>query len=674
MKRYGLVLLLVPALVGGQEIRRTEYGVPHILAANYREMGIGLAYAMAEDYGTRVIMSMLRARGEMGLTFGRDSMATDFGAALDRDRVRETYHLLAQDTRDVYEGFAEGINIYIRSHPDKVPAWAKPIFHGHDVAAMDIGGSSVTAAQRIVLRQLARDSATRDPDEGSNAWAFAPSRTKSGRAILLRNPHLQWNAGYWEAHVTIPGQLNFYGDFRIGGPFAVVGGFNEYLGFATTNNQTDTDEIYALDVDPNKPDHYIFDGVSIPLTKKDVTVLDVTQTFWYTPLGAVAHRTPTKIYVVRGAVDAEFRPGQEFLRMMQAKSLAEWKAALAMRARPTSNFTYADRAGNILYIWNGSVPKLPHAPGGDSMAIPAKRSADVWNELIAFDSLPQTLNPKGGYVHNENNAPYYANLNAILDTLKYRPNVERPHFSLRAQNGARLVHKTKKLSLEDVVKLKHDYSMLLADRVKGDLLKAARATNDPALQPAIDVLTKWDNTVAPESRGGLLFETWWRRYQGQTRDSAFAQPWTQARLTETPRGLGKPDVAVEALRWAVGETQRRWGALDVAWGDVHRVRMGNVDVPVGGCTGAYGCFRVLSYQEQPDGKRAASTGDGWVLAVEFTNTPRAYSVLAYGQSNDPASPHHADQAEMFAKGQMKRVAFTEEDIRKTLLRTYRPGQ
>src|SRR5690606_30163960 len=91
-------------------------------------------------------------------------------------------------------------------------------------------------------------------EEGSNAWAFAPSRTRSGKAILLRNPHLDWTAGYYEAHITVPGELNFYGDFRIGGPFTIIGGFNEYLGWATTNNDPDTDEIYALDVDPARPD------------------------------------------------------------------------------------------------------------------------------------------------------------------------------------------------------------------------------------------------------------------------------------------------------------------------------------------------------------------------------------------------------------------------------------
>ena len=31
---------------------------------------------------------------------------------------------------------------------------------------------------------------------------------------------------------------------------------------------------------------------------------------------------------------------------MRASSLAEWKEAMKIRARVTSNFTYADRAGN----------------------------------------------------------------------------------------------------------------------------------------------------------------------------------------------------------------------------------------------------------------------------------------------------------------------------------------
>ena len=115
----------------------------------------------------------------------------------------------------------------------------------------------------------------------------------------------------------------------------------------------------------------------------------------------------------------------------------------------------------------------------------------------------------------------------------------------------------------------------------------------------------------------------------------------------------------------------RW---DVAWGDVHRVRRGNVDVAVGGCSGAMGCFRVLTFARDPDGKLAANGGDGWVLAVEFGVIPRAYSVLAYGESQDPASPWHADQAEMFARGQLKRVVFSPIDVDRQAVTRYRPGE
>jgi acyl-homoserine lactone acylase PvdQ len=78
-------------------------------------------------------------------------------------------------------------------------------------------------------------------------------------------------------------------------------------------------------------------------------------------------------------------------------------------------------------------------------------------------------------------------------------------------------------------------------------------------------------------------------------------------------------------------------------------------------------------KEEESGKQVASRGDGWILAVELSDPPRAYSVLAYGQSSREESPHHDDQAELFARNQLKKVAFTEDEIRAQLLRKYRPG-
>lgn len=675
----------------GPTIRRTEYGVPHIVASDFRGIGIGLGYAMTEDYGERVVKSLLREKGWMSRTFGRDSVAGDFAAALTQQRVQETYHLLDADTRAMYEGYAEGVNRYIRAHSDKLPPWAKPIFTGHDVAAGDIGSASIAAAQRLVLRRLNPDSArarsgnddeAAPNEDGSNAWAFGPSRTTSGRAILLRNPHLAWTAGYWEAHVTVPGKLDFYGDFRIGSAFAVVAGFNKDLGWATTNNAPDLDEVYELDLDPAAADHYLFDGVSVPIRMQTATVEFSTPTgmqsqsrqFMTTPLGPVVHKTATKLYIVRAGPDGEYRAGAQFLAMMRARNLAEWKQALAMRARATSNLTYADRAGNILTIWMAALPRIPHRATGDSLFTHASTSADIWTSLLPLEQLPQTLNPKGGYVHNENDAPHYANLNALLDTARFPDNVERGPLGLRSQHALQLIGTPRKFSLEDVVKTKHSMRMLLADRVKPDLLAAIRTAPASAqLSEAQRVLRAWDNTVAAPSKGGVLFETWWRRYAALARDSAYAEPWARTKLTTTPRGLGKPALALSALQWAVDTVVARYGAADVAWGDVHRVRRGAVDVPVGGCSGVLGCFRVLQYEQAADGTLVANGGDGWVLAVEFGATvPRAFSVLAYGESADSTSVNFADQAAMFAKGVFKPVWWREVDVKKHTQREYTP--
>src|SRR5680860_1452575 len=60
------------------EVRRTSYGVPHILAGNVEAAGYGMGYVQMEDYGPRVVHGLIRARGELGLHFGRDSIASDF--------------------------------------------------------------------------------------------------------------------------------------------------------------------------------------------------------------------------------------------------------------------------------------------------------------------------------------------------------------------------------------------------------------------------------------------------------------------------------------------------------------------------------------------------------------------------------------------------------------------
>jgi acyl-homoserine-lactone acylase len=543
--------------------------------------------------------------------------------------------------------------------------------------------------RRSLERLLKRLPEAPPSERGSNAWALAPSRTRSGKAILLRNPHLDWDAGYYEAHLTIAGAIDFYGDFRIGGPFQTIGGFNARLGWSTTNNAVDGDEVYALTVDRARPEHVLFDGASIPLRRETITIAykdrdglaEESRELLSTSIGPVVLRTNDQVFVWKYAGAGDWRLGEMWLRMMRAHNLAEWKDALRMLAKPSSNFTYADADGNIFYVWYGQMPVRPHAAVDDTLAPHVTTSPQVWTRLVPFDSLPQLLNPKGGYVHNENDTFHYTNLNEILSASVF-PAFPSPRLGLRTQLALELIGGKDKLSLEDVVRRKHDLRMLLADRVKPELLAALKAANgSEEVVAAAELLALWDNTVSPQSRGGVLFDLWWTRYsevmpaaRGAEREALlYRRPWTADDPLRTPQGLASPERAVAAFAWAVKEAKQRFGAWDVAWGDVHRIRRGDVDIAVGGCPGGLGCFRVLWFSEALDGKRVVSGGDGWVLAVEFGAVPRAYSVLGYGESAKPSSQHHADQVAMFARGELKVVAFTQRDVDQQAVRRYHPG-
>ena len=679
------------------EIRRTAHGVPHILAKDLGAMGYGLAWAQLEDHGERIALNLVRARGELAKVYGRDSLESDFTFRPMHARAVATWDSLGTDVRAVMAGWAAAVNRWIETHPEEFPNWPLAPFTPQDAAAL-WGDETVDVAagefRRAHTRRRARADSVGKDNIGSNAWAFGPRKTRSGRAILLRNPHLGWSdlwfGNYYEAHVTVPGIINFYGDFRVGFPLYFNGGFNDRLGWATTNNAPDLEEVYALDVDPARPDHVMLDGASMPLERVAVTAewrngpgySSESREAWLTPVGPVVERGEGKVYVLKSPGWGEYRKAEQFLRMMRAGSLAEWKDALRLRAHTESNLTYADREGNVFYVWNAALPRRPHPSGGDTAAVPVHATGEMWSELYPLESLPQVLNPPSGYLQNANDPFHFTNLESPIDSSRFPPpDFPGPSLSLRSQLSLLLVTEQPKVTLDDVVRLKHSTRMLAGERFADDLIAAVRATSPSGdVAEALALVEAWDRTASPGARGAVLFDEWYRQYlRGSGRNSseraraAFAKPWSPAAPLTTPDGLADPARAAATFAKVVEETKAAYGRLDLAWGDLSRMRRGPVDVPIGGCNGSSGCFRVLFHRPIGDGRFEVAGGDGWVLAVEFgKDGPRARSVLAYGQSSRPDSPWYSDQAAMFARGELKKVAFSEGEIAGQLVRRYRP--
>jgi acyl-homoserine-lactone acylase len=64
-----------------------------------------------------------------------------------------------------------------------------------------------------------------------------------------------------------------------------------------------------------------------------------------------------------------------------------------------------------------------------------------------------------------------------------------------------------------------------------------------------------------------------------------------------------------------------------------------------------------------EGGYQVTYGTSFLMAAEITpDGPRAVGVLAYGQNEDPRSPHHADGTRAYAEGRLRPLRFTDEEI------------
>jgi acyl-homoserine-lactone acylase len=174
------------------------------------------------------------------------------------------------------------------------------------------------------------------------------------------------------------------------------------------------------------------------------------------------------------------------------------------------------------------------------------------------------------------------------------------------------------------------------------------------------VLKNWDGNMDADSRGAILFLSWIRKLFSQGLPTAV--PFDPAHPLDTPRGLRDPAKALEQLEVAAREVESTYGALDVPWGQVFRLRRGNFDFPGNGATGGLGVFRVIEYAPDQDGHFRSAGGDSFIAIVEFSKPLKASVLLTYGNSSDPNSPHYGDQLELASKKQLRPAWLERKDI------------
>jgi acyl-homoserine-lactone acylase len=662
------------------EILWDTWGVPHIFARAEADLFRGFGYAQMTSHAELLLTLYARARGRAAEYWGASYLESDryvrtMGIP---ERAAQWYAAQSPAFKRNLDAFAEGLNLYASRNAGSI---ADSLEVALPITAVDV----LAHAQHVVhfsfiyggeRTQPAAFRAALEATRGSNAWAIAPSRSASGRALLLANPHLLWGDIhlFYEAHWVGAG-VNVYGATLVGFPILAIA-FNDSLGWSHTVNTYDGSDTYRLTMAPGG---YRFDGGLRPF-ETGVQPFRVKQAD-----GSLRADSVTVRRSVHGPVIADSggtalavrvagieQPGmlEQWWQMMRARNLSEFEDALRRLQIPMFNVIYADAAGHILYVFNGRVPQRPR---GDvafwSGAVAGDSSTTLWHETLPYDRLPRLLDPPSGWLQNSNDPPWTATVPVMLRPDSFPAYLAPRFMNLRAQRGARMLAQDGSIGFDELLAYKHDTRVELADRVLDDLLAAARSGGSARARRAADVLAAWDRRANADSRGAILFTIWatsWLRRANALNaqmDSAFTTPWRLGAPITTPRGIRNPQLAVEVLDAVAAQVETRFGALDVPLGEAVRLRYGGKDLPANGAPGdPIGVFRVASPAQGPDGKLVVVAGDTYYAAVEFARPVRARVLLSYGNATRPGSRHRGDQLELFAKQQMREAWLTREQI------------
>lgn len=653
------------------EILWDRWGVPHVYGRSTRELLRAFGWAQAESHGDLLLRLYAQSRGSAAGYWGEryldsDRMVATMGIP---DRARAWYAAQPPEYRLALDAFAEGINAYARAHPERIGEEVKGVL---PVSAVDV----LAHVQRVVYFNFFSDPegiATSLPrsgsSAGSNAWAIGPSRSASGHALLLANPHLPWSGPFtwYEAQVVGPG-VDAYGAALVGFPFLGVA-FNDHLGWTHTVNTIDGADLYELTLVEGG---YLWNGSVRPFETREAT-LRVRQ-----PDGRLREEKLTVRSSVHGPVLGErngkalaYRvagieePGmvEQYWRMARARTLAEFEAALGRLQLPMFTVMYADRAGNIMHVFNGRVPARSR---GDwafwSGTVRGDTSATLWTSTHPYRDLPRVLNPPSGWLQNANDPPWTTTFPSVLSAESYPAYMAPRGMALRPQRSAKLVMADSSISLEEMIAYKHSTRVEAADRLLAGLLADAQKGGATARRAA-EVLAAWDRNADAGSRGAVLFQRWLSEYAARRASgSLYAVPWREDAPLSTPDGLADPAVAVAALEAAADSVRKAYGSLDVALGEVNRLHRDTVDLPASGGSDELGVFRALWSAPAGDGRFQAYGGDSYVAAVEFSTPVRARVLLTYGNASQPGSPHRVDQLPLFARKELRPVWRTRAEV------------
>ncbi|WP_449430674.1 penicillin acylase family protein [Pseudomonas putida] len=720
-------------------------GVPHLQAQNEQDLYRALGYVHAQDRLFQMEILRRLARGELAEVLGSKLVPTDTLFRSLRIREQAAAMVQRQDRQapawQALQAYLAGIEAWQASHPkpmefDLLGITPRPFSAEDTLSIAGYLAYSFAAAFRTepaltyirdqlgpeylkifdldwqaegalspplaaadwrsleALARLSHDAlgaAAMPQFEGSNAWAVAGSRTRSGRPLLAGDPHISFAvpAVWYEAELSAPG-FNLYGYFQALNPFALLG-HNRDFGWSLTMFQNDDVDLIAERSNPADADQVMINGQwqALQKTVQQIAVKDqepVTISLRRSPhgpivnpvLGATAGTTPIAMWWAFLETENPILDG--FYQLNRADSLGKMREAAAKVQAPGLNLVWANARGDIGW-W--AAAQLPIRPAGVNPAFILDGATPQADKLgfYPFSVNPQQENPASGYIVSANYQPPAA--------------VPIPGYYNLPDRGRQLdrhlANPEMKWDTENSQALQLDSASDYGPRTLAPLLATLRtvAVGDEQKE-LVEQLAAWRGDYPLDSVSATLFNQFLYELAFAALHDELGDTWfpvllgTRAIDAALPRLAADPQspwwnlrgasehgdrTAIVRMAWqnslkhlaeTFGSDPARW-----QWGKAHTLTHNHplgVKKPLNLLFNV-GPFAAPGTHEVPNNLSAKIGPAPWPVTygpstrrlIDFADAGQALTSNPVGQSGVPFDPHYSDQAQGYIEGEYQQA-------------------
>ena len=485
-------------------------------------------------------------------------------------------------------------------------------------------------------------------------------------------------------HLNAPG-WNVIGSGEPALPGVAIG-HNERIAWGITIVGTDQTDLFVEQTHPDDPTKYKVGDEWQPMriVKEKIAVKGQTTAqeieLRFTRHGPVIYQDNTthRAFALKWAGSEP--GGAAYLAALavdRAGDQKEFLAALERWKTPSLNFVYADKTGTIGWVATALTPVRPKHDG----LLPVRGNGGFeWTGYLAVKDLPQTFNPKTGWIAT-------ANHNILPEGYQQQIGYEFA-APFRFQRIKQYLQATEKFDLADFQKLQQDCLSLPGQRL-ARLLKEVEL-KDPALEPYAKMIRGWDGSLSVDSQAGPIYEHWLPALQDavyaphapkELRKDLAAKSGlaTMLKALEQPSETwfgpdpkaARDRLVASSFAAAVAEVKKRWPTPDqLRWGSMHGITFRH---PLAPQNPAYQeTFNIGPFQRGGDGTTVNNTSfDGSFQQIhgatyrqlfDLADWDKGLATSAPGQSGQPASPHYADLAPLWAAGRYFPLAYSRQKV------------